>query len=112
MPGTPWSDGMPGLTQRPILPGQSYVYKFRATPPGTYWYHSHSHMNMLDGLYGSLFIRRKEGAAAPFHLINNREVKALTAAAADPTLVVLSEWTNFTADQYMKAQRDSELDLL
>jgi len=38
MQDTPWSDGVPGLTQKPIEPGQSYVYKFKAYPPGQYWY--------------------------------------------------------------------------
>ena len=38
MQGTPWSDGVPGLTQTPIEPGASYIYRFKAYPPGTYWY--------------------------------------------------------------------------
>ena len=37
MDGTPWSDGVPGLTQTPIEPGDSYVYRFKASPSGTYW---------------------------------------------------------------------------
>ena len=57
MRGTPWSDGVPGLTQKPIEPGQSYVYRFKAYPPGTYWYHSHTRTTLLDGLYGPLHIR-------------------------------------------------------
>lgn len=69
-------------------------------------------MNMLDGLYGNLFIRRKDGADSPFHLIDNGQVKALTAAAKDPTLVMLSEWTKFTSDEYMQALKDSELNIL
>lgn len=36
----------------------------------------------------------------------------MAAAAKDPTLIVLSEWTNFTAGEYMKAQEESELDIL
>jgi hypothetical protein len=37
MTGTPWSDGMPGLSQTPIEPGRSFIYRFPATPAGTYW---------------------------------------------------------------------------
>ena len=69
-------------------------------------------MNMLDGLYGGFFIRRKKGADSPFHLIDNKEQKALTDAAKDPTLVMLSEWTKFTSEEYMQAMKDSELNIL
>jgi FtsP/CotA-like multicopper oxidase with cupredoxin domain len=55
--GTPWSDGVPGLTQKPIEPGESYVYRFIASPSGTYWYHSHTRATLLDGLYGAMYIR-------------------------------------------------------
>lgn len=34
---TPWSDGVPGLSQKPILPGESFTYKWTATQYGTYW---------------------------------------------------------------------------
>jgi FtsP/CotA-like multicopper oxidase with cupredoxin domain len=37
MLGTPWSDGVPGLSQKPIEPGDSYIYRFKASPAGTYW---------------------------------------------------------------------------
>ncbi|WP_437999153.1 copper oxidase [Sorangium sp. So ce185] len=34
-------DGVAGLNQRPIPPGETYVYEFVARHPGTYMYHSH-----------------------------------------------------------------------
>lgn len=37
MQGTPWSDGAPGLSQQPIEIGQSFVYRFKASPAGTHW---------------------------------------------------------------------------
>lgn len=37
--------------------GQSFVYRFKASPAGTHWYHSHSRATVLDGLYGPIFIR-------------------------------------------------------
>jgi len=54
---TPWSDGVPGLTQCPILPGQSFRYKFIANPGGTHWYHAHAAFQREDGLYGKLVVR-------------------------------------------------------
>jgi FtsP/CotA-like multicopper oxidase with cupredoxin domain len=48
-------DGVPGLTQLPIDPGQSYTYEWKAISPGTHWYHSHMHGDQEGkGMYGSL----------------------------------------------------------
>jgi FtsP/CotA-like multicopper oxidase with cupredoxin domain len=35
-------DGVAGLNQAPVEPGQEFVYEFVATPAGTRWYHSHT----------------------------------------------------------------------
>ncbi|GGK05010.1 copper oxidase [Lentibacillus kapialis] len=55
-------DGVPGLTQDAVQPGESFTYEFIANDPGTYWYHSHQHSSkQVDrGLYGSLVIEEKE----------------------------------------------------
>ncbi|MEM5626556.1 multicopper oxidase domain-containing protein [Bacillus wiedmannii] len=34
-------DGVPGVTQNAIKPGETYTYAFNADQVGTYWYHSH-----------------------------------------------------------------------
>jgi FtsP/CotA-like multicopper oxidase with cupredoxin domain len=49
-------DGVPGVTQCPIPPGQSFSYKFQATQYGWTWYHSHFSLQYTDGLYGALLI--------------------------------------------------------
>ena len=36
-----WADGVPGMTECPIAPGHSKVYRWQATQYGTAWYHSH-----------------------------------------------------------------------
>ncbi|MDI3256945.1 MAG: multicopper oxidase family protein [Kyrpidia sp.] len=55
-------DGVPGITQDPVQPGQSFVYDFVAEVPGTYWYHSHmDSANQVDqGLYGPLIVLPKQ----------------------------------------------------
>ncbi|OAA66283.1 laccase [Cordyceps fumosorosea ARSEF 2679] len=70
MHGTPWSDGVPGVTQRHIRPGRSFTYRFAATQHGSYWYHSHARDQIEDGLYGAVFIRPRPGTPHPFHLID------------------------------------------
>ncbi|TBL69077.1 multicopper oxidase family protein [Paenibacillus thalictri] len=54
-------DGIPGVTQNAVQPGQSFTYEFKADVPGTYWYHSHQDsVNQLDrGLYGSFIVEGK-----------------------------------------------------
>ncbi len=52
-------DGIPGVTQDPIEPGESFVYEFDAKPSGTFWYHSHlDSARQLDmGLSGAFVIK-------------------------------------------------------
>lgn len=51
-------DGVPGMTQNVVKPGQSFTYKFRAIQEGTYWFHSHQQAaeQVRKGLFGSLIV--------------------------------------------------------
>ncbi len=51
-------DGVPGLTQKPVEPGETFIYEFDAFPAGTRWYHTHFNgVKQLDlGLYAPLVI--------------------------------------------------------
>src|SRR5215211_2281530 len=51
-------DGVPGLSQEPVEPGETFVYDFLATNPGTRWYHSHvdSTMQIQLGLFGAFIV--------------------------------------------------------
>jgi FtsP/CotA-like multicopper oxidase with cupredoxin domain len=55
-------DGVPGLTQRPLQPGETFTYEFIAYPAGTRMYHSHQDTNsQLElGLYGALLIEPRQ----------------------------------------------------
>ena len=52
-------DGIPFLTQKPIKPGETYVYKFKISQNGTYWYHSHQGLQEQMGMYGMLVFRKR-----------------------------------------------------
>jgi FtsP/CotA-like multicopper oxidase with cupredoxin domain len=56
-------DGVPDLTQRPVAPGEEFVYRFRAEQVGTYWYHTHeaSDIGVRKGLYGTLVVTPRDG---------------------------------------------------
>lgn len=60
-------DGVPGVTQDAVLPGQHFVYRFRATQTGTYWYHSHQLgvQQVQRGLVGALVILPKGQPVPP-----------------------------------------------
>jgi multicopper oxidase len=49
-------DGVPGLTQKGVMPGEAFVYEFVARPAGTYIYHSHAKYQLDQGLYGPFII--------------------------------------------------------
>ena len=51
-------DGVPGVTQPPIQPGESFVYKFTPKDAGTYWFHPHvrGSEQVERGLYGVLIV--------------------------------------------------------
>jgi CopA family copper-resistance protein len=69
-------DGVPNLTQMPIKPGTTHLYKFPIIQHGTHWYHSHTRLQEQIGMYGAF-------------IMNKRDEWDI------PTLpVVISEWTD------------------
>ncbi len=69
-------DGVPYLTQMPIKPNTTHVYRFPVIQNGTHWYHSHSGLQEQIGMYGSLILNKR----------NELDI---------PTIpVVLSEWAD------------------
>jgi FtsP/CotA-like multicopper oxidase with cupredoxin domain len=49
-------DGMPGISQEPVLPGNTFVYEFNIHQEGTYFYHSHMAMQELAGMLGAFIM--------------------------------------------------------
>ncbi|XP_057524932.1 L-ascorbate oxidase-like [Amaranthus tricolor] len=64
--GTPWYDGTNGVTQCPILPGDTFVYKFVVDRAGTFLYHSHYGMQRTQGLNGMIEVSLPLGQSHPF----------------------------------------------
>jgi FtsP/CotA-like multicopper oxidase with cupredoxin domain len=57
-------DGVPYITQEPVMPGSSYAYEFTVQdPPGMYVYHSHfnSTEQVGSGLYGAIVVEPDHG---------------------------------------------------
>lgn len=64
-------DGVPGMTQDAIQPGESFTYTFKANHAGTYWYHSHQDsLNQIGkGLYGSFIVKQKQDNVSADHTL-------------------------------------------
>ncbi|KAM3738073.1 hypothetical protein ACB098_09G105900 [Castanea mollissima] len=61
-----WADGPEYVTQCPIVPGNSYTYKFKITgQEGTLWWHAHVSW-LRATVHGALIIHPKSGHSYPF----------------------------------------------
>jgi FtsP/CotA-like multicopper oxidase with cupredoxin domain len=59
------ADGTP-FTQNQVPPGGSFLYKFKVSRPGIYWYHPHHHSStnqVFKGLYGMIVVTDPNEAA-------------------------------------------------
>lgn len=72
-------DGVPGLTFRGIMPGETFTYRFPVQQSGTYWYHSHSGDQEQTGMFGALMLSPRQKEPYAF----DREY-----------VVTLSDWTD------------------
>ncbi|QIF01801.1 multicopper oxidase domain-containing protein [Roseimicrobium sp. ORNL1] len=80
-------DGVPYITTPPILPGKSHTFEFQLKHSGTYWYHSHTHLQEQIGVYGSIVVLPRGG----------EPVKA-----DREEVLVLSDWTNIDPHEVMR----------
>ncbi|PWR02346.1 copper oxidase [Meridianimarinicoccus roseus] len=57
-------DGVAGLTQAAVEPGEEFLYEFTLPDAGTYWYHPHNrtYEQLARGLYGALIVEESTGA--------------------------------------------------
>jgi CopA family copper-resistance protein len=78
-------DGVPNLTQMPIKPHTTHLYRFPIIQHGTHWYHSHTGLQEQIGMYGNFVMLKKQGDPTFRKGIDDL-----------PTVpVVLSEWTDY-----------------
>jgi FtsP/CotA-like multicopper oxidase with cupredoxin domain len=63
-------DGVAGVTQDAVLPGERHVYRFRAEQAGTFWYHTHqvSSKEVRRGLFGVLLVEPATGVPTDLEL--------------------------------------------
>lgn len=91
----PWQmDGVLGISQKGIQPGQTFQYRFMLRQSGTYWYHAHAGLQEQEGMYGAFLID---------------PVKKPTYHYNKDYAIVLSDWINTNANQvYFNLKKDGD----
>jgi len=79
-------DGVPGVSFSGIEPETTFTYRFPVRQSGTYWYHSHSGGQELQGMYGAMILDPIE--PEPFQY--DRDY-----------VVMLSEWSEESAEDML-----------
>lgn len=111
--GTPWADGVPGVTQTLIPRGGIYTYMFQfKNQSGALWYHSHYRGYLSDGLYGMIYIRPAPERERPYHLLTNdtAEQQLLYDLERDPQNLVADDIFKHNMDDVIARMFDHNVD--
>lgn len=84
------NDGVPGVTQKNIEPGDVYTYKFKVDRPGSLWYHCHVNVNEHVGI---------RGMWAPL-VVDPKEPTTLEKTVTKEYVMMLSGWESAHATGY------------
>ena len=82
-------DGVPNLTQNPIKPHTTHLYKFPIIQTGTHWYHSHSRFQEQIGMYGAFIMHKRKRWDIP------------------TIPIVLSEWTDMKPEEVHRSLKNA-----
>ena len=84
------NDGVPGITQQPIEPGDTFTYHWKAEKTGSLWYHCHVNVNEhvgVRGMWGPIVVDPKK--TAPLEKKVTKDV-----------IMMLSTWESAYADKF------------
>ena len=84
-------DGVPYLNTVPIAPGGSHTFEFPILHTGTFWYHSHTELQIQRGLYGGIVLSDPQA---------DSEIQEET--------IIFSDWTNEDAEAVMRNLKKSD----
>ncbi|MDQ6976125.1 MAG: multicopper oxidase domain-containing protein [Mariprofundaceae bacterium] len=84
------NDGVPGVTQEPIKPGDTFTYTLKAERTGTLWYHCHVNVNEHVGI---------RGMWGPI-VIDPLKPTALEKTVTREVIMMMSTWESKNAGKY------------
>ncbi len=85
-------DGVPNLTQMPIEPGATHIYKFPIIQHGTHWYHSHSRLQEQIGMYGAFIMNKRAEWDIPTLAVTLSEWTDMNPREVDRSLHAATDW--------------------
>lgn len=91
-------DGVPGVGQKPIMPGDRFVYEFALHQNGTFFYHSHMAMQEMVGMLGGFVIHPKtpySPAVDKDYLISLQEYAVLPNSTVPNSMKMEFNWLTF-----------------
>ena len=83
-------DGVPEVTTPSIQPGTFHTFEFPIIQSGTYWYHSHTHLQEQQGLYGTIVIQPKTPPPS-------------ARRASREHVLMFSDWTNVHPHEVLRS---------
>ncbi len=91
-------DGVPGLGQKPVQPGERFVYEFSLHQNGTFFYHPHMAMQEMVGMLGGFIIHPKNAYAPQVdrdYLIALQEYAVLPNSSIPNSMSMEFNWLTF-----------------
>ncbi len=85
-------DGVPFMTQMPIKPGTTHLYKFPIIQHGTHWYHSHTELQEQIGMYGMFIMNKRKEWDIPTIPLIISEWTDMKPGQVDRSLHAASDW--------------------
>ncbi|KAI0150811.1 laccase-like protein [Xylariaceae sp. FL1272] len=122
--GSNLEDGVGGITECPIPPGQSKTYTFNLTQYGTTWYHSHFSSQYANGVFGAIQINGPSSAnydidlgtypISDFYLASAEQIVATSqgGAATEVSSNVMFNGTNINLSGNSSAGSYSTINLM
>ncbi len=99
-------DGVPNLTQMPIKPHTTYIYRFPIVQSGTHFYHSHSMFQEQIGMYGMFIMNKRKEWDIPTIPITLSEWADMKPQEIDRSLHNANDWFSIkkgTTQSYAEA---------
>ena len=91
-------DGVPGIGQLPVKPGERFVYEFSLHQNGTFFYHPHMAMQEMVGLLGGFIIHPQTPHEPPVdkdYLIALQEYAVLPNSSIPNSMSMEYNWLTF-----------------
>ncbi|KIY64641.1 multicopper oxidase [Cylindrobasidium torrendii FP15055 ss-10] len=107
-----WMDGVPGVTQKAIMPGETFTYEFKVEQSGMYHMHAHYKALQDDGMYMGLLVRPSADKQKPFAQISPEDQDLIAKAEQNANAVLLADYRRYTSTELQTVWDESNIEPL